>query len=54
MCSNMARKQRVETYLDPEDAQALDALDVPNSQFVREATLKELDRRRSTEASTDD
>lgn len=54
MCSCMVRKQRVETYLDPDDAEALDSLDVPNSEFVREATLKELARTGSVEATSDD
>jgi len=40
----MVRKQRVETYLNQDDVEALDEIDKPNSAIIREATRRELQR----------
>lgn len=44
MHSHVARKTRVETYLDPETVSQLDEMDVPMSEFVREAVNEKLER----------
>lgn len=46
MCVNVARKTRVETYLDPETVAELEAKDVSMSEYVRTAVNEKLERER--------
>jgi len=53
MCACMVRKQRVETYLNPETVEKIAKKQKPASAFIREAVRQELQRYEQEEYKDD-